>query len=306
MDYSKYSTDDLKAICKKIVMVPTIIAISCIAIGVLILLICLEDYDTMFTGVVLFIISFVITMAILIPVNIKTKPIRNELSIRQQADYQQKLKNYDAIKPSNCNTIVTVTGLYIDKMNPYKLDLLVGGSYYIWKNEAILNFLPIPTYIPGTQLRSPVLDLVSIPISDILYYESTGELYHENKISGGGGQRVSLIGATVGNALGGPAGAVLLGNKGANSIKSRDITHDTRVVTMRLPQRAILNFSYQDYNTLKLVIPEKDSLAISNNEPKNDIILTASDEILKYKQMLDEGIITEDEFKAMKKKLLGL
>lgn len=34
--------------------------------------------------------------------------------------------------------------------------------------------------------------------------------------------------------------------------------------------------------------------------------LSGADEILKYKKLLDDGILTQDEFDAKKKQLLGL
>lgn len=39
---------------------------------------------------------------------------------------------------------------------------------------------------------------------------------------------------------------------------------------------------------------------------KNSMTLSASDEILKFKSLLDQGIISEEEFKAKKKQLLDL
>lgn len=37
-----------------------------------------------------------------------------------------------------------------------------------------------------------------------------------------------------------------------------------------------------------------------------ETVISAADEILKFKQLMDAGIITEQEFEAKKKQLLGL
>ncbi len=43
-----------------------------------------------------------------------------------------------------------------------------------------------------------------------------------------------------------------------------------------------------------------------NNEPDNGPVLSNADEIRKYKNLLDEGIITQEDYDAKKKQLLGL
>ena len=58
-----------------------------------------------------------------------------------------------------------------------------------------------------------------------------------------------------------------------------------------------------------MVIPEKDVAAINSQpqtQPVQEINSSAADEIVKYKKLFDDGIITEDEFNAKKKQLLGL
>ena len=44
----------------------------------------------------------------------------------------------------------------------------------------------------------------------------------------------------------------------------------------------------------------------SDNVTNNETVRSYADEILKFKQLLDSGIITQEEFGTMKKKLLGL
>ena len=43
----------------------------------------------------------------------------------------------------------------------------------------------------------------------------------------------------------------------------------------------------------------------ASNQPETKLVFSAADEILKFKQLLDAGIITQEEFDAKKKQLLG-
>ena len=53
------------------------------------------------------------------------------------------------------------------------------------------------------------------------------------------------------------------------------------------------------------LIEEKRANAHSSNQASIQAI-SAADEILKFKQLLDEGILTQDEFDTKKKQLLGI
>ena len=47
-------------------------------------------------------------------------------------------------------------------------------------------------------------------------------------------------------------------------------------------------------------------IADASSEPATATVASAADEILKYKELLDKGIITAEEFSAKKAQLLGL
>ena len=47
-------------------------------------------------------------------------------------------------------------------------------------------------------------------------------------------------------------------------------------------------------------------IADASSEPATTAVASAADEILKYKELLDKGIITAEEFSAKKAQLLGL
>lgn len=55
----------------------------------------------------------------------------------------------------------------------------------------------------------------------------------------------------------------------------------------------------------ELIITRQNSLN-NNNEPKVQNTLSGAEEIKKYKELLDSGIITQEEFDEKKKQLLSL
>lgn len=82
---------------------------------------------------------------------------------------------------------------------------------------------------------------------------------------------------------------------------------DTGCLRLIMVGQRQLICDFQDYNTLKIVLPEKDSAYIPNEGATSKGAKTSSaDEIMKYKKLLDDGIITADEFEKKKRQLLDL
>lgn len=57
----------------------------------------------------------------------------------------------------------------------------------------------------------------------------------------------------------------------------------------------VFNTLYKAFNDFK-----------ENDEVNDNNVISSADEILKFKKLLDDGIITQEEFEAKKKQLLGL
>ena len=77
-------------------------------------------------------------------------------------------------------------------------------------------------------------------------------------------------------------------------------TQDPNTVILRAFNRKIPNLSEDLYNLLMEKINDA-------QKPKNNATTVSSaDEIAKFKNLLDDGIITQDEFDTKKKQLLGL
>ena len=120
--------------------------------------------------------------------------------------------------------------------------------------------------------------------------------------------------AIVGGVLAGPVGAVVgagTGGKEFDTIKRLGfILHLTNnrsqnfmlVISESKTDSFLTKSAMEDYNNIAAKL---DQIIASSNQPT-----TASksevDEIRKYKELLDDGIITQEEFDAKKKELLGL
>ena len=296
MDLSKCTDEELQEL-KKAAHSKVYLSLFIIAIGLVFFFLGTNYTIPVEVGIAVCIACLVVSMLIIL--------CSSSYSHRQalaQELYKRSMQKKDTIVPADCKTMVTLVNSNAWDLNMFGYGLKKGQAYYMWKANGALNFFPAVANV-----QDPKALLKTIPLSDILFYEEIGERYHETQISGGGGRNVSIAGAMVGNAIGGTAGAVLLGNKGPKPINSRDVVHDTRAVSLRVPNQVSLNFSYGDYNTFLLVIPEKAATAISApKETKATEAVSSADEIVKYKKLLDDGIITQEEFDAKKKQLLNL
>lgn len=160
--------------------------------------------------------------------------------------------------------------------------------------------------------------------SDIVDFDiaENGHTVAETKTKGGSG-----VGrAVVGGALFGPAGAVV----GATTKKKKSTTTekqllDSMYVRILLDNKEFTSVTIEithPYNNIGIGSDGHDrmrsdaeeiiarlrkmKLDSSINEESADISLSVADEILKFKQLFDMGVITQEEFEAKKKQLLTL
>ena len=125
--------------------------------------------------------------------------------------------------------------------------------------------------------------------------------------------------AIVGGALFGGVGAVVGGITGEK--RSKSVTKELRVKfitkTPLYPEiyiNIIMNGNVKAgsmvysvyYGTLQKILTEL-TLIQNEQKPEHHVeAISGADEILKYKKLLDEGIITQEEFEIKKKQLLGM
>lgn len=199
------------------------------------------------------------------------------------------------------------------KVTYYKSIISAGKNpkiFFIWKTEN--NLCLFPFYKDDISIYD--IKLISIPVSQIEYFSKSGEVFRENKVTGGGGGGVSIGGAVIGGLVAGEIGAVLGGRKKVNEIKSELITHDTRETLLSYfenGERHSLFFDIDTYQILNDLMPEKEYnivSAIKSSEIIKSQITnnqkSVPDQIREFAKLRDEGIITEKEFNEKKKQLL--
>lgn len=134
----------------------------------------------------------------------------------------------------------------------------------------------------------------------------------------------SVLGrALVGSAFGG-VGAIVGAISGTGKVEKKITDYPDNVVTiscnnidgtLRYIQAGVNNNQVKDLiaffkNYFKKYYKEPHQIALENKIKSQEVLNPSSsspaDELLKFKQLLDMGAITNDEFELQKKKLLGL
>ena len=185
---------------------------------------------------------------------------------------------------------------------------------FIWKSDNSICFFPCtPETVDSISFATLKID--SVPISQIEYFSKRGEVFRENKISGGGGGGSSIGGAVAGGLIAGEAGAVIGSRKKVNEIKSELITHDTRETFVNYfvnNERHSLFFDDNAFQRFNDLIPEKEfsivnaikSSEIIKNQVSANSQKSVTDQLRELAKLRDDGIITENEFNEKKKQLL--
>lgn len=163
--------------------------------------------------------------------------------------------------------------------------------------------------IPTVTLIGQVKHMDIYNCSDIIDFEL---LEDGNSVSKGGVGR-----ALVGGALFGGVGAIVGGSTGHKQKKTcskmqiKIIMKSVNCPTVYI--NLITAETKKDSMIYKMVEPQAQEILSllnvicqANESQPETATASAADEILKYKQLLDMGVITAEEFEAKKKQLLGL
>lgn len=156
--------------------------------------------------------------------------------------------------------------------------------------------------------------LTCINYEEIEYFVSEGDIESELHISGGGGGGSSITGAVIGGLIGGGAGAIIGSRKEIQPILSRTTKVDYRFVAIVHRENGRVRYeklSQNAYEILQQHIPEKEyayvqTMALRDAQSFPKDVISVADEIRKYAQLKEDGIISEEEFVAKKKNLLDL
>jgi hypothetical protein len=185
---------------------------------------------------------------------------------------------------------------------------------FIWKSDSNIFFFPCsPETIDSISFAT--LKINSIPVSQIEYFSKRGEVFRENKISGGGGGGSSIGGAVVGGLIAGEVGAIIGSRKKVKEIKSELIMHDTRETFVNYfvgNEKHSLFFDDNAFQRFNDLIPEKEfsivnaikSSVIIKNQGNANSQRNVTDQLRELAKLRDDGIITENEFNEKKKQLL--
>lgn len=160
-------------------------------------------------------------------------------------------------------------------------------------------------------------------IDSIQYYRRIGDIGYTTEVSGGGGGGggVNVDGAVAGGLLFGPTGAIIGGQVGTeikiDAIQSRTVKHDDRKTLLRLKDE---DGSYEEltlpvkyYDALLKLLPEKDYEQVMESHKRDaqatsyteeNPLMDVARQIRDFKELLDIGAITVEEFEKKKKQLL--
>lgn len=209
-------------------------------------------------------------------------------------------------------------GISVVGKNVYFFPTL-NNAFVRRNDENTDNFDYKDYYVIDYSCKYPIKPLI-VPMSDILYFCETGEELIYTTVSGGntnihkgGAAKGAVIGGVVGGQIGAGVGAVLGSGIGQTSpVKTtvhKDGTKQLKLF-LRLDGTTVgLNFTTAEakYDIKKLleIMPEKNISWIQGHQTEKQEQASTADELLKFKNLLDQGVITQEEFDKKKTQLLG-
>ena len=188
---------------------------------------------------------------------------RNKIGRQQYAKEQERMK-YRIMKSATQKytedkalTEVPRNAHEIPFLSPSNYGGLIGNTtHFFWYDAHSFIFYPFPPSETNYYNFENIKQLgIAIPISSILYFALAGDVFREQKISGGG---ADIGGAIIGGMIAGTAGAIVGGRE---AIRSDLVTHDTRYTQLVVRDEDgehILRFSPDAFLIFDKYIPEKE------------------------------------------------
>lgn len=174
-------------------------------------------------------------------------------------------------------------------------------EYYFWYKEKWITILSKHCEPTG---EIYINNKKELDISKINHYTVQGDKYATTNISGGGS---SLGKAVIGGAIAGSAGAVIASREEITSTTDFIDERKTMIYYQDGEEVSNIILSGEAYDYLLNVIPEKEySFVISQQKEKESNKSNTLLELEQLADLRDKGIITEEEFTAKKKQILGL
>ena len=180
-----------------------------------------------------------------------------------------------------------------------------------------------PTKKIGNYLQVDELNKMFKAGKDIFEYSNllSFELLEDGQTITKGGLGRAVVGGILFGGVGAIVGGVTGGKKSkgiCNSMKLKITLRNAHIDTVYIPfittETKTKSFTYklaQDnaqscISALEIIADDNDTSKETTNVNVVNMGVSEADEILKFKQLLDAGIITQEEFDAKKKQILGL
>lgn len=173
-------------------------------------------------------------------------------------------------------------------------------EYHFWKSDKYINIISSHDICGKISVKNHA----KLDTDKIKYYTIQGDKYSITDIQGGGS---SLGKAIVGGAIAGGAGAVIASRKGVTS--TTEVVDDRRTMIYYEDgnEKSIIVLSSEAYDYLLSVLPEKEySFVMSQQKEQESEQSSSLLELEQLAELRDKGILTEEEFSAKKKQLLGI
>lgn len=192
-----------------------------------------------------------------------------------------------------------------------------GYRYYYWIKDKKLFFFPqkedfIKWHVSlgrSIEYCEENARLISINISDIVYFKIIGGISYATNITSDG---VNVKGAVIGSVIAGETGAII-GSR--PQIKSQVEKKDDRSIELKYKDHGkvkTLDFDYIALDIFRDLFPEKEyeymksmpENCIEKDYGINSVPLSLEDRFKKLNKLKDAGLITEEEFSFKKEELL--
>lgn len=193
------------------------------------------------------------------------------------------------------------------KYKDYANDSCPDEDYFSYVSSALKAYSDFKQCGPKMPSTSK-----AIALDQLLYFKIEGSVQHTSNVTGGG---VNLGGAVAGAVIGGSAAAII-GSQVGTETKTDIVTTDDRKIILSFYENGTLvtleiKSSNKDETiaSLRKLIPEKEESVVHAESRKAAApvaIGSSADELRKFKELLDTGVISQEEFDAKKKQLLGL
>lgn len=155
------------------------------------------------------------------------------------------------------------------------------------------------------------IEAEKIAMDDIVVFRVEGQRHISTNISDAG---PNLGNAVAGALIAGDAGAIIGSRVGVQQVTTTTTVDDRKILLIYNTNGTVVtreirsNDKERTIEALRKLIPQKEeSIAkLHAQEKEPNIQNSLTDELKRFKELLDSGVITQEEFDAKKKQLLGL